>query len=67
MALTDNPVSERCLEKDETTAHILCEWEAIAYFRFHHLGHYFVEPDYYHDTPMSRILHFIQSVGLVKG
>jgi hypothetical protein len=59
MELTDSPIYERCLGKDETTTHILCEREAIAYLRFRHLGHYFMEPDGYHNTPISRILHFI--------
>jgi hypothetical protein len=66
MAPTDSPINDRCLEKDETTTHILCEWEAIAYLRFHHLGKYFKEPHDYHGTPMSRILHFIRSIGLMK-
>jgi hypothetical protein len=65
--LTDSPICIRCLEKDETTTHILYECEVIAYFRFHVLDHYFIEPAEYHDTPVSRILHFIQSVRLLKG
>jgi hypothetical protein len=31
-----------------------------------HLGHYFLEPGDYQDTPLSKILHFIQSVGLLR-
>jgi hypothetical protein len=64
---TDSPVCERCLEKEETVTHVLCECVAINYLRFRHLGHYFMEPNDYHDAPVSRILHFIQSVGLLKG
>lgn len=63
---TDSPLNKRCLEKDETTTHLLCEWEAIAYLGFHLLGHHLMELDDYHGTLMSRILHFIQSVGLMK-
>jgi hypothetical protein len=44
MGLTDSPTCERCLEKDESATHILCDCEAIAYLRFRHLGHYFMEP-----------------------
>jgi hypothetical protein len=67
MGLTDSPICEWYVEKDESATHILCECEDIAYSRFRHLGHYFMEPDVYYDTPISRILHFIWSVGLLKG
>jgi hypothetical protein len=59
MVLTNSPISERCLEKDQSATHILCECEAIAYLRFQHLGHYFMEPGNYQDAPVSKILHFI--------
>jgi hypothetical protein len=42
--------------------HIICHCEAIAYLRFHHLDHYFKEPGDYQDTPVSKVLHFIQRV-----
>jgi hypothetical protein len=41
---------QKVLERNETAAHILCEGEAIAYLRFCHLGHYFVELGDYHDA-----------------
>jgi hypothetical protein len=65
MGLTNSPTCERCIEKDESATHILCECEAIAYLRFHHLGHYFMEPGDYQNAPVSKILHFIRSVGLL--
>jgi hypothetical protein len=67
MGLTGSPTCERCLEKDESATHILCECEAIADLRFRHLGHYFMDPGDYQDAPISKILHFIQSVGLLEG
>jgi hypothetical protein len=67
MRLTESLTCERCLEKDESATHILCDCEAIAYLRFRHLGHYFMEPGDYQDAPVSKILHFIQSVGLLEG
>jgi hypothetical protein len=62
MGLTDNPTGKRCLEEDETATHILCDCEAIANLRFRHL-----EPSDYYDAPINRVLHFIRSVGLIKG
>jgi hypothetical protein len=41
LGLTDDPTCERCLEKDESATHILCDCEAIAYLRFRHLGKFF--------------------------
>jgi hypothetical protein len=67
MGLTKSPICERCLEKDESATHILCDCEAIAYLGFRHLGHYFMEPGDYKDTPISKILHFFRSVGLLEG
>jgi hypothetical protein len=41
--------------------------EAIAYLKFRHLGHYFVEQSGYQDAPLSKILHLIWSAGWFKG
>jgi hypothetical protein len=67
LGLTDDPTCERCLEKDESTTHILCDCEAIAYLRFRHLGKFFMESSDYYDAPLNEVLHFIRSVGLIKG
>jgi hypothetical protein len=52
MGLTNSPTCERCLEKDESATHILWHCEALAYLRFRHLGHYFMEPGDYQDAPV---------------
>jgi hypothetical protein len=65
--LTDAPINERCLEEDESATHILCDCEAIAYLRFRYLGLFFIDPRDYYDAPLNKILHFIRSVGLIKG
>jgi hypothetical protein len=67
MGLTDNPTCERCLEEDESATHILCDCEAIANLRFRHLGQFFMEPCDYYDARINKVLHFIRSVGLIKG
>jgi hypothetical protein len=46
---------------------ILCDCEAIANLRFRHLGQFFMDPSDYYDAPINKVLHFIRSVGLVKG
>jgi hypothetical protein len=39
----------------------------IVYLRFRHLGQYFMEPSDYYDAPINKVLHFIRSIGLIKG
>jgi hypothetical protein len=46
---------------------ILRDCVAIAYLRFRHLRQFFMEPSDYYDAPIYKVLHFIQSVGLIKG
>jgi hypothetical protein len=62
-----NPTCERYLKEDKSAIHILRDCEAIAYFRFRHLGQFFMEPSNCYDAPMNKVLHFIQSVGLIRG
>jgi hypothetical protein len=46
---------------------ILCDCEAIAYLRFRHLGQFFTELSDFYEAPIIKVLHFIRSVGLIKG
>jgi hypothetical protein len=56
MGLMNSPTCYRYTEKNESATHIPCDYEAIAYLRFRHLGHYFMEPGNYQDAPISKIL-----------
>jgi hypothetical protein len=38
MGLVDSPLCRRCWEEEETSAHVLCECEALATLRHHCLG-----------------------------
>jgi hypothetical protein len=67
LGLMDDPICERCLEEDESATHVLCDCEATAHLRFHHLGQFFMEPSDFYNAPRSKVLHFIRSVGLIKG
>jgi hypothetical protein len=64
---TDDCTSERCLEEDESATHVLYDCEAIAHLRSGHLGQVFMETNDIYDAPISEVLHFIRSVGLIKG
>jgi hypothetical protein len=67
MGLMNDPIRERCLEADESATHFLCDYEALAYLRFCHLGQFFMKPGDSYDVPIGKVLHFIRSVGLTKG
>jgi hypothetical protein len=67
LGLTDYPTCERRLEEDESATHILCDCEAIAYSEFRHRDQFFMEPSDYLWRPHKQVLHFIQSVELIKG
>jgi hypothetical protein len=45
LGLVDSPLCRKCGVKEENSAHILCEFEALASFRHVHLGSFFLEPE----------------------
>jgi hypothetical protein len=61
------PHCKRSLEEDESAIHILCDCEAIAYLRFHHLGQFFMEQSDYYDTPHKQSPTFHSKCRINKG
>jgi hypothetical protein len=45
MWLTNSPLCRSCGTEDESSAHILCECEALALLRHVYLGSFFLDPD----------------------
>ena len=45
MGLSDSALCRRCAAEDETSAHILCECEALASHSHAYLGAFFLEPE----------------------
>jgi len=45
LRLIDSPSCRACVVKEETSAHILCECEALAPLRHTYLGSFFLEPE----------------------
>jgi len=45
MGLSDSPLCRRCGAEDQTSAHILCECEALASLRHVYLGSFCLEPE----------------------
>jgi hypothetical protein len=44
MGLIDNPTYRKCGTEEETSAHILCESEALTSLRHTYLGSFFLDP-----------------------
>jgi len=58
MGLLDSPLRRRCGAKEETSAHILCECEALASPRHGYLGSSFLEPEDIKSISLGAIWNF---------
>jgi hypothetical protein len=58
MGLSYSPLFMRCGAQDETSAHILCECEALASFRHVYLGSFLLEPEDIKSTRLGTIWNF---------
>jgi hypothetical protein len=47
-------------------SHVLCDCEALVTLRFRHLGCHFMKPGDSEDISVSKILCFVQGVGLLN-
>jgi hypothetical protein len=45
MGLIDSPICKKCEADEETSAHVLCESEALAALRYTYLGSFFLDPE----------------------
>jgi hypothetical protein len=66
MGLVDSPKCDRCKQASETALHVLGDCEALATIRFRYLGYHFIKPGDFKDISVSRLLHFVQSAGLLN-
>jgi len=63
MGLPDSPLCWRCGAQDETSAHILCECEALASLRHAYLGSFFLKPVDVKIISLGAIRSFIKATG----
>jgi hypothetical protein len=54
------------MQASETTSKVHCDSQALATLRSRHLGHHFMKPADFEDISVSRILQFVQGVGLLN-
>ena len=64
MGLSDSPLCRRCGTGNETSAHILCECEALASLRHVYLGSSFLEPEDIQRISLGAIWNFSRATGL---
>jgi hypothetical protein len=64
MGLTDSPLCRRCGAEDETSAHILCECEALASLTHVYLGSFFLDPEDIKNINLGAIWNFSKATGL---
>ena len=58
LGLLDSPLCRGCGAEEETSAHILCECEALASLRHVYLGSFFLEPEDIKSISMGAIWNF---------
>jgi hypothetical protein len=64
LGLVDSPLCSSCGVQEETSAHILCECEALASLRQVHLGSFFLEPEDVRNVSLGAIWNFSKTIGL---
>jgi len=64
LGLQDSPLYRRCGAEEETSAHILCECEALASLRHMYLGSFFFEPEDIENMSLVAIWNFSKVTGL---
>jgi ribonuclease HI len=64
LGLADSPLFRRCGAEEETSAHILCECEALASLRHAYLRCFFLEPEDIKSISLGAIWNFSKAMGL---
>jgi len=64
MGLSDSPLCRRCAAEEETSAHILCECEALALLRHAYLSSFFLETEDIKSISLGAMWNFSKATGL---
>jgi hypothetical protein len=65
LGLLDSPLCSGCGVKEETSAHVLCECEALVSLRHMYLGSFFLEPEDIKSIGLGDIWSFGNAIGLL--
>jgi hypothetical protein len=64
LELLDSPLCRKCGVREETSAHILCECEALASLRHVYLGSFFLGPEDIRSLGLGAIWNYSKAMGL---
>jgi hypothetical protein len=64
MGLIDSPLCRKCGTGEESSAHVLCEYEALATLRHIYLGSFFLDPEGIRGPSLGAIWNFFRRTGL---
>jgi len=64
MGLCNDLICRKCVTEEETSAHILCECEALASLRHTYLGSFFLDPEDIRKLSIGAIWNFRKGTGL---
>jgi hypothetical protein len=65
MGLIDSPTCNKCEADEEISAHVFCEWKALAALRHTYLGSFFLDPDDVRSLNLGAIWNLIKRTGLL--
>jgi len=65
MELSNNPICKKCGIEEETSVHVLCECEALAWLRYTYLGSFFLDPEDIRILGLGAIWNFAKGTGLL--
>ena len=65
MGMINSPLDRRCGEEEDTSAHILCEYEALVKLRHIYFGSFFLDPEDVRRLGLGAIWNYIQGRGLL--
>jgi hypothetical protein len=65
IGLSDSPLCRKCGAGEETSAHVLCECQALATHRHSYLGSFFLNPEDIKELSLGAIWTFITRTGLL--
>jgi len=63
--MINSPFGRRCGTEEETSAHILCEYEALVTLTHTYLGSFFLDPEDVTRLGLGAILNYIKGRGLL--
>jgi len=66
LGLVNSYKCDTCKEASEMASHILSDCESSATLRYRHLGHHLMKSCDFEDICVSKILHFVQGVGMLN-